>query len=239
MGSFVNMPFKERWDTEVARLREMTFKEKLQHIWEYYKLHLMAFAVILIIIGSLINIWLINPRQKTVLFIAWNAGIAVHEQLSAAADILAEGIVENQKRETVEVSLFFAPEGDPQSEMANTMRLTAMVAAGAIDVFILDNELLVEYTERGLIQPVEEILAGLRTADPVVYAEVDERLSYVLHTTEDKNPEGRLMGVSISNSPLLSELGINQEELWFCVSASSDNLENIVPALTILLGSAA
>ena len=239
MGSFVNMPFKERWDTEVARLREMTFKGKLQHIWEYYKLHLMAFAVILIIIGSLINIWLINPRQKTVLFIAWNAGIAVHEQLSAAADILAEGIVENQKRETVEVSLFFAPEGDPQSEMANTMRLTAMVAAGAIDVFILDNDLLVEYTERGLIQPVEEILSGLRTADPVIYAEVDERLAYVLHTSEEKNPEGRLMGVSISNSPLLSELGFDEEELWFCVSASSDNLGNIVPALAILLGSAA
>ena len=239
MSSFVNMPFKERWNTEIARLREMTFKEKLQHIWEYYRLHLMVLVVILIIAGSLINIWLINPRQKTVLFVAWNAGFAIQEQLTAVADVLAEGIVENTKKETVEVSLFFAPEGDPQSEMANTMRLTAMVAAGAIDVFILDNELLIEYTERGLIQPVEEMLGGLRTADPVVYAEVDERLAYVLHTSEEKNPEGRLMGVRISNSPLLSELGINQEELWFCVSASSDNLDNIVPALAILLGSAA
>jgi len=239
MSSFVNMPFKERWNTEIARLREMTFKEKLQHIWEYYRLHLMVLVVILIIAGSLINIWLINPRQKTVLFVAWNAGFAMQEQLTAVADVLAEGVVENTKKETVEVSLFFAPEGDPQSEMANTMRLTAMVAAGAIDVFILDNELLIEYTERGLIQPVEEMLGGLRTAEPVVYAEVDERLAYVLHTSEEKNPEGRLMGVSISNSPLLSELGFDEEELWFCVSASSDNLGNIVPALAILLGSAA
>jgi len=238
MGSFVNMPFKERWDTEVARLREMTFKEKLQHTWEYYKLHLLALIVILIIIASLINVWLINPRQKTVLFVAWNAGFAMHEQLSAVADVLAEGIVENTKRETVEVSLFFAPEGEPQSEMANTMRLTAMVAAGAIDVFILDNDLIAEYTERGLIQPLEEMLAGLRTEDPVVYAEVNERLAYVLSTSEEKNPEGRLMGVGINNSPLLSELGLSQEELWFCVSASSDNLNNIVPALAILLGSA-
>jgi len=233
------MPFKERWNTEIARLREMTFKEKLQHIWEYYRLHLMVLIIILIIAGSLINIWLINPRQKTVLFVAWNAGFAMNEQLTAVADALSEGIVENRKRETVEVSLFFAPEGDPQSEMANTMRLTAMVAAGVIDVFILDSELLVEYTERGLIQPVEDMLGGLRTADPVVYAEVDERLAYVLHTSEEKNPEGRLMGVGISNSPLLSGLGFNEEELWFCVSASSDNLDNIVPALAILLGSAA
>jgi len=239
MSSFVNMPFKERWNTEIARLREMTFKEKLQHIWEYYRLHLMVLIIILIIAGSLINIWLINPRQKTVLFVAWNAGFAMNEQLTAVADALSEGIVENRKRETVEVSLFFAPEGDPQSEMANTMRLTAMVAAGVIDVFILDSELLVEYTERGLIQPVEDMLGGLRTADPVVYAEVDERLAYVLHTSEEKNPEGRLMGVGISNSPLLSGLGFNEEELWFCVSASSDNLDNIVPALAILLGSAA
>ena len=236
MGSFVNMPLKERWNTEVARLREMTFKEKLQHIWEYYKIHLMAVAVILIIIISLINIWLINPRQKTVLFVAWNAGFAVHEQLMVVADILADGIVENKKRETVEVSLFATHAGDPQSEMADTMRLTAMVAAGAIDVFILDNELLIEFTERGLIQPVEEILAGLRTETPLIYAEIDERLAYVLHTSEEKNPEGRLMGVDISNSPLLSELGIDQEELWFCVSASSDNLPNILPALVILLG---
>jgi len=239
MGSFVNMPLKERWDTEVARMREMTFREKLQHIWEYYKLHLMALAVILIVTGSLINVWLINPRQKTVLFVAWNAGFAMHEQLTAIADVLTEKIVEDRKREMVEVSLFFAPEGDPQTEMANTMRLTAMVAAGAVDVFIIDNDLLVEYTERGLIQPVEEMLGGLRTTDPVVYAEVDERLAYVLHTSEEKNPNGRLMGVDISNSPLLSELGINEKELWFCVSASSDNLDNILPALTILLGSAA
>ena len=239
MGAFVNMPLKERWDTEVARLREMTFKEKLQHIWEYYKLHIMAIAVILIIIGSLINVWLINPRQKTVLFVAWNAGFAMHEQLSVVADALAEGLVENEKRETVEISLFFSPEGDPQSEMANTMRLTAMVAAGAIDVFILDNDAIAEYTESGLIQPLEEMVAGLRTADPVLYAEVDERLAYVLSTSEEKNPEGRLMGVGISNSPLLSELGLIQEQLWFCVSASSDNLDNIVPALAILLGTAA
>jgi len=239
MGTFVNMPLKERWKTEVARLREMTFREKVQHIWEYYRLHLLALAVILIITGSLINVWLINPRQKTVLFVAWNAGFAMHEQLNAVADVLADGIANNNKRETVEVSLFFAPEGDPQSEMASTMRLTAMVAAGAIDVFILDNELLVEYTERGLIQPVEEMLAGLRTADPLVYAEVDDRLDYVLHTSEEKTPDGRLMGVDISNSPLLSELGFNQGQLWFCVSASSDNLDNIEPALAILLGSAA
>jgi len=239
MGSFVNMPLKERWDTEVTRMREMTFKEKLQHIWEYYKLHLMAVAVILIIIGSIINVWLINPRQKTVLFVAWNAGFAMHEQLTAVADVLADEIVEDKKRETVEVSLFYAPASDPQSEMANTMRLTAMVAAGAIDVFILDNDMIAEYTERGLIQPLEEIVAGVRTTNPVLYAEVDERLAYVLHTSEEKNPEGRLMGVGINNSPLLSELGLNQEELWFCVSASSDNLDNIVPALAILLGPAA
>lgn len=239
MASFANMPLKERLNTEKARLREMTFKEKMQHIWEYYKIHLIVIVVILIVIGSFVNIWFINPRPKTVLFIAWSAGFALDEQTTGLADVLTGELVENKRKEAVEVSLFLTDSSDPQMEMANTMRMTAMIAAGMLDVFILTDELVAEFSQNGAIQPLDAILAELKSADPALYAEIEDSIAYGMYTTEEGSSGERMMGIDISNSPIISELAFYSEQgLWFCVTANSGNLDNIVPALIVLLGSA-
>ena len=48
-------PLKVKFRMEIEKLREMSFKKKLEHIWEYYKFHIIAILVFFIFIGSIIN----------------------------------------------------------------------------------------------------------------------------------------------------------------------------------------
>jgi len=231
METPVNAPLKEKFRLEIAKLREMSFKEKLDHIWEYYKFFIIGLVIFLIILGSLINAWFINPQPQTALFISWNSGFAMDVQLTELSNKLTERLVEETANETVVVSMMLTDTNDPTLNMASTQRLVAMLAAGEIDVFILDSMQLDEFASTGFIRPMENLLAEIRLTDSVIYSEIEERVAYARHELEEGVFAERLMGVSIMSSPLLIGLDFLDQDLYFSVSATSNRHENVAAAL--------
>ena len=231
MDTPVNAPFKEKVRLEIVKLREMSFKEKLEHIWEYYKFYLIGLVIILVIIGSLINAWFINPQPKTALLLSWNTGFVSHEQLSELAEALTQRLVDEKEKEVVSATLMLTSTDDPTINMASQQRMIAMVAAGEIDVFILDSTMLVEYAGNGLIRPVESMLAEIRSIDPIAYDRIEERIVYARFESEEGQIEESIMGVNIENCPILIELDFYEKDLIFSLCATSNRLENVKAAL--------
>ena len=234
MDTPVNAPFKEKVRLEIVKLREMSFKEKLEHIWEYYKFYLLGLVIFLVVIGSLINAWLINPQPKTALFLSWNAGFILYEQLDELSEALTKRLVDEKENEVVSTTQMLTSTGDPTINMASQQRMIAMVAAGEIDVFILDSTMLVEYASNGLIVPIESMLAEIRASDREVYDRIEEKIVYTRIEVEEGQIEEAIMGVNVKDSPLLTSFDFYEQDLIFCLCATSKRLENVKAALIAL-----
>jgi len=161
------------------------------------------------------------------LFIAWSAGYATEEQIDDLKAVLNGQIVEEGENKEVFISMFFDSEFGP----ANIQRLMAMLAAGEIDLFIVDPPLLEEYATQEFIQPLDRVLAEIKMKNPTVYSLIEENIVLTLYKTEDGSTSEQKMGINIGNSPLLTELEFFEQELILCISITYRNFDSIVYGL--------
>ena len=229
----VNAPVKEKYRMEIRKLREMPFKKKVEYIWDYYRFHIIAILAVLLIIGGLINS-IINPRPETALLIAWSTGFATEEQIRTLSDIIEDKIIDEKANEVVDITLFYSMSEDPSMDMANIQRLAAMVAARMIDVFILDSEMIDEYSSVGYLQPLDTLLSIVRAQNPNVYRRIIENLIHADFEDEDGIIKEGIMGVDITGSSLLKEIGFYDFDRIFCLSVTSDNEDNAANTLILL-----
>jgi len=98
--------FKEQSTEEKKKLKDMTFKEKIDYIWTYYKLQIIIIAVVVIFIGSIIN-GILNPPTP------YYSGVAFYElYLGDNFDenferILTERLIEDPSLEKIYIHNFF------------------------------------------------------------------------------------------------------------------------------------
>jgi len=234
METPVSASFKEKLRIEAAKLREMTFKEKMEYIWEYYRYLIIGVLIVLFIIGSLLNTWLVNPPADAALFISWNAGFVTEEQFDSLNGVLKELLINEKENKEIIISYIPVNDTDPTLVMAGLQRTVAMVAAGSIDIFILDAQLLEHNTNSGFLRPLESILEEIQAINHTVYATIKENVSYELYKIEDDVFSQRIMGIKIKDSPLLSELGFYEQELYLGVSITTGNEENVTKTLIAL-----
>lgn len=227
-------PQRDKARSEAEKLSNLTFKKKLEYIWNYYNYHIIAGVLVLAAIAVTLSTRVFNPRPETTLLIAWHAGFAFDEQLSELTDIMTERLIDEDADEIVETALFLTYTDDPMVDMASVQRLIAMVAAGAIDVFILDSELLIEFSRSELVQPMERILEEIQRTNPEIYGRIKDKIIYIYIEEDDGTLTQRIMGIDISDNALLAEIGFFEQDRYFSVSVSSRQLGNVMGALIVL-----
>jgi len=230
----VHAPLKFKYRQEMRKLKEMPPKKKMEYIWEYYKFHITIIILILAILGGIINATLINPRPHTALFISWNTGYATDDQLRTLSDMIKERVVDEKANEAVETVLFFPTTDDPSMDAANIQRLAAMLAAGMIDVFIIDSVMFEDYAFHGYLQPMDHALETIRAQNPTAYSRIAENIIRADFTTREGDVFERIMGIDISDNRLLDEIGFFEFEKIFCFSITASNVENATSALMLL-----
>jgi len=226
--------FKEKLHNEKRKIREMPFKKKVEYIWEYYKFHILVVIIILAIAGGIINAVFINPRAQVTLFIAWSTGFITDEQTSELKDKLEEKIIDPKANETVEINMFYSTSDDPSMDAAQIQRLAAMMAAGMIDVFVVDYELLNDYARFGYLQPMEPILNDIRRINPAVYNRIAEHAVVIEYTSFNDAPAKNIMGINITDNALLQSLNFFDFERIFSLSISASHPDNAMEALILL-----
>jgi hypothetical protein len=219
---------------ERDKLREMNFKEKLDHIWEYYKFFIIGFVAAAGIIISVIYSIVLNPSPEPALFISWHAGFATNSQIDDLKELLEDHLIAEDLNEEVVISQLFFDENNPETLMIGHHRAAAMIAAGGIDLFTLDDELLEVYSSSGFLLPLESILAQINIRNPDVYSSINEYIVYALYEVEEDVFEERIIAIEIGKNPLFSRLGIIEQEMYLSVSITSGNIENVIKAITLL-----
>ncbi|MCL2016803.1 MAG: hypothetical protein FWG68_11220 [Defluviitaleaceae bacterium] len=224
-------PLKERFAAEMQKIREMAWRERREYIWDYYKLHIIGGLLFIFLGGSILNDTVINPPASSVLTIAWMAGFEMEENLNALSDTIYPIVVDYTQNETLHI-LNFNMIGDPQHDMAQHTRFSAMTAAQEIDIVIgtfAFNE-TTEVPNLG-IAPAWTFM-DLRP----VLAEIGVNSDNLLFFEEDDNPP-LAFAIPLDETPAFANLGIATENRYLAIVVNTLRYDAVVTALRELWAS--
>lgn len=198
--------------------RDMTFGEKIEHIWEYYKP-----AVFGIIGGVALIIYIIykilNPDPEVLLGVTMVNSYLQPEAKGYA--IFEEYLADNgynMEEETINVnsSLYLSEDGMSETDMASSQALIVWNAAGEIDI-LTGTEHIMSMIGTG---------GGLLEMAEVLTPEQMEKYADRLYTVEDEESgEKYVCALKFPEGNLLTEAGYYAEDVWVAIPVTSKRQE--------------
>lgn len=185
MGIVKNKGFKTGLKGHFAKLKAdlapMTFKEKVDHIWTYYKEYmLVAFCVLFIVVGALVSI--LTPKKELLL-----AGMQCNVKLSTEGydyltkDFQADVLGETEGQTLLHSQQFYgevtveAVDHTYQAEQS----VTAYVEAKKLDYMLMDVQAFKYFIDDRIYMDLRELLPQedldwLAEQEMLIYAQSEE-----------------------------------------------------------------
>lgn len=213
---------KNHWAKEKDRLREMTFREKVDHIWTYYREYLWVVAVAVIVIGATVTSTINLLFKEPVV-----TGIAVNITLEQAGyNYLTEDYGEtldiNPRWDIVKLEYTaFGDLSDPTNSEQNyyaAMTVVGEVEAEMLDYIILDKEGMLFYIEQNIYMDLREFF----TAEELAQLAKENRLFYAQQEgSEDK----WVVAADITDTPFAQDNITSEGQVYFAISARTQRPE--------------
>lgn len=209
------------------RNKDMTKQEKWDHIWEYYKLHIIGAIVGLVIIYSFLNIWVFNPPAKNALDITVRAEWYISDEGAALAEELTALLIDPEANEMVMVEHLPVGESiDPQMVMASEAKFIGKIEVGEMDFLLMSEPVYL-----GMLQ--EDIMADFDMIEDTYGIEIPEALKVVGSMPE--TGEG-VYTLDVSGIPKLHKLvGESADPFYLGIFVNTDRMALAVEALEYLL----
>lgn len=248
-GNSVNDEIRE----QQRKLKGKPFKEKWAYFWEYYKIHTLVTICVAIAAISLIHT-VVSQKDSALDVGLVNAFLkdGIDSQ-DLAADFAAYAQVDTKEYEVViDPDLYVDYGGQDQYSYINMQKLTAMAAAGALDVILTNEEYIDHNISSGLFTDLHEYFTDeelARYEDRLIYriiptedveydsilaeegeAETETESEKVVVTADD---EGAIpVGIDVRDSKYLYS---DQMEAWFCIVSTAKNVDTAKLFLEYLL----
>lgn len=220
--------------TEAGKLREMSFAEKRQYIWEYYKLHIAGLVIAIAVIGSMLNTLVFNPPRQEYVYFAWVGPFVTLQSLDDFVEELAV-IVENPDRYEVRAGNYGMHDVDPQAIMGLQTRFVANLQFGSFDMFMVSTEEITDFAISGFILPILPLMEVVRTKNPVLYSVLRPRLVLLTFIPEGYEDEQTVyMAIDLAGVGFLERIDIYTEGLFMSVAVNSHRFERVVRALEVI-----
>lgn len=217
-----------RFQQEKKKLSEMTFHQKAEYIFMYYKWYFICTAIFIVFaiqIGKTIYV--------STLDIAANIAI-VNDMLNE--DLIAQtedeyrtyASVSNKKRVIVDNSYKLDTSADisSTSDLAYFNKLTSGFLDGSIDVLISDQQVVDYYAEDGY---VSELKANLPDD---IYELVKDDLYYYDGPSKDSD----YYAINITNTPYVKNHTIHYDTVYLSLPALSEHREAIYSFIRYVYG---
>jgi hypothetical protein len=202
-------------------LKPMTWRQRIDHLWTYYKETLIGVAILAITLSVLFTI-MTSQAQETVV-----GGIVVNTSLHPDAlaymtDEYKEEIAPNDKNKLVKLE--YTHFGDlmdvenGENSYYSSMILTARVSGGMLDYMILDKFAMEFYITQEVYLDLrefftEEELAELDAQNKVIYA------------MQEGETERWPIAVDVSEMPFFKEYVTSEGETYFALSGFVRSLD--------------
>lgn len=140
-------------------LSSMSKKKKAEYIWEYYKLHIIAVLVIILIVASFIH------GQITKIDYVFNLTLIGNNvdgnKKSEVEKQLTNLVIKNGEQKKQAIVDVIALEGSSKANASmssiSTQKLVAKISVGEIDVVILNKGMFQIYIKQGMFSRLDNI----------------------------------------------------------------------------------
>ena len=150
----------EETKTQGAKMKGRPLKEKLEYFWEYYKIHTMIAAVVIIIAISLIRSWATAKDYALSIVVANSMANAMEGVSEKWAEDLSEIIEFDPKKYEIAIDtsiMMGAGTGSAEQDYANSQKMAALISAASIDVIATDTEMFEQYAQNQYLHDLRDV----------------------------------------------------------------------------------
>lgn len=137
------------------KMKEMTFKEKWNYFWYYYKFHVIAIAAILILGGNMIHD-MVTAKDYIFNGIMLNSVYLDQESMENAFSEYASLDTENYNC-FIDTTSTLSYDGSSEYDYSNFYKLVAQVQTGDLDVLVLDSQICYNFATNGMMSDLRNI----------------------------------------------------------------------------------
>ena len=163
---------------ELKKLKGMTWGQRLGYIWDYYKPLMAAILAVILVISIGVSIYQ-NMQINHLLNVYFVNCNSAEMDAQAVTDDFAEyiGGIGEKDEILIDTSTVLDAEDTSQYSMASQMKITAVAAAGDIDVAVFDAEQYEKYRDGYGLEDLSNVLSEeqlSRWEDALVYGKDEE-----------------------------------------------------------------
>ncbi len=208
--------------SEKEKLKNMTTKEKMNYLWEYYRLHalggILAIAAIIYVIYQIAT-----PNINTQFYAAIIDSSLSTEAVEEFASEFSDYLDLNPKLEDIQINDTFYLSGSGNYNIQQA--LTAYIAAREVDVIIAPESQFLNYAKNDYFTKLSEALPT------DIYSAMTDRF-FLSETTEssDKNA----YGIYLNDSDLFEGVTYDGEPYVLGILANYPHEENTIEFINYL-----
>lgn len=136
-------------------VKNMSFKEKLKHFWDYYKIH--TIVILFVALLSFYTVWQATHQPKYDLTIAYYGEMMFEDEKFDALRTYLEGVVEDvdgdgKVRVKINKSIVGGSSSNAEYDMATMQKFWAELAADVTPVYILDENMQKQIISAGITE---------------------------------------------------------------------------------------
>lgn len=201
-------------------MKPMTFKEKLEHLWMYYKEYLWVAGLIFVAISLVVTI--ITSRSKTTLVSGMMANITISQEGYNYLSTDYQEYLEGDKRHIVELDYTtFSDMLNPVSgedSYYSAMIITARVSGGMLDYMLLDKFAMEYYIDQEVYMDLREFF----TAEELAALDAEDRL---ITARQEGSTDAWVVAVDISGTAFAQTHISSEGGVYFALSGNTQRPE--------------
>ncbi len=251
----------EEWN----KIRSLGAGARIRYFWDYYRI-VLVFLLIMIATGYVILTMIRGAGTKTLLYTCILNVDEPDPDAEGLTEDFAQSIGGIGKHDEIvfDTSIRTDPEavGISQLDVANTMKMTALLQSAILDVCLAPPEVMEYLQEQGMLLELDDLLdneakAEFSESDCLYYAPEplydEETGELILPETELKEEDTKnghepeqsgtqerdtyIYAVRVDQEGILNRYGIHEgKETWFSVAGNSQRTEMAMKLLDYLLG---
>ena len=216
-----------------ADMKDMTFWEKVDHLWTYYKEYLAMVLVLILCVCAVIAAY--QNASKNIVCTSVYANVTMTPAgMYHMKDGFAKELGIDQKNDVVEVTCVnFTSLADPTSNQNNydtAQLLSALVSGGRMDYALLDKMAMEFYIYQDVFLDLNEFftpeqMAELKEKDMIIYYQEmyeDNQGNLLPDLTEEPYP----IAVKIQNTPFCQKEMFGKE-VYFTIGGNQPKLDKV------------
>ena len=222
----VSERLKKEAQTERQKLKEMSFRDKLWYIWEYYKFHIfgvLIFLGILWVIGTSIY----RSTYESELYCMYINNRSEQELNTDILTVDFHDFMEFTDKQLVNTESSFISYGNDTSEYsyASMAKISALVASNELDVMISDEENVLHYASLNAFSNLEELLP----------ADLLEQVKNRLYYADDENGGSYACGIMLDDTAFARESNLTSTPCLLGVISNSKHTDNCIALIRYIL----